>query len=57
MPTKRAANIGYSVRVLEGCMSGFTDQNYNAMLEILPLNGEMMTAEEFAEAVSPVSVA
>ena len=47
---KRAANMGYSVTVLEDCTSGFTDQNYDAMLEILPLYGEMMTADEFVDA-------
>jgi len=52
---KRAANMGYSVTVLEDCTSGFTDQNYEAMLEILPLYGDMRTADEFVESFSPVS--
>ena len=44
---KRAVNMGYTATVLKDCTSGFTDQNYDAMLEILPLYGELITADEF----------
>lgn len=44
---KRAVNMGYTATVLKDCTSGFTDQNYDAMLEILPLYGGLITAEEF----------
>lgn len=46
---KRAANMGYKITVLKDCTSGFTDQNYECMLNILPLYGDMMTSEEFAK--------
>ena len=44
---KRAVNMGYTATVLKDCTSGFTDQNYDAMLEILPLYGGLITADEF----------
>lgn len=44
---KRAVNMGYSATVLKDCTSGFTDQNYDAMVEILPLYADLMTADEF----------
>ena len=44
---KRAVNMGYTATVLKDCTSGFTDQNYDAMLEILPLYGRLITADEF----------
>lgn len=44
---KRAVNMGYSATLLQDCTSGFTDQNYDAMLEILPLYAELISADEF----------
>ena len=44
---KRAANMGYGATVLKDCTSGFTDQNYDAMVEILPLYADLITADEF----------
>ena len=44
---KRAVNMGYSATVLKDCTSGFTDQNYDAMVEILPLYADLITADEF----------
>ena len=44
---KRAVNMGYTATVLKDCTSGFTDQNYEAMLKILPLYGEVITCSEF----------
>jgi len=44
---KRAVNMGYTATLLKDCTSGFTDQNYDAMLEILPLYAELITADEF----------
>ena len=44
---KRAVNMGYSATLLKDCTSGFTDQNYDAMVNILPLYGELITADEF----------
>ena len=34
---KRAANMGYNATLIKDATSGFTDSNYNAMLDILPL--------------------
>jgi nicotinamidase-related amidase len=45
---KRAANMGYNATIIKDAMSGFTDSNYNAMLDILPLYCRIMTANEFA---------
>ncbi len=47
---KRAVNMGYDATVLTDCTSGFTDQNYDAMLAILPLYAELTTAEDFVAA-------
>ena len=44
---KRAVNMSYTATVLKDCTSGFTDQNYEAMLNILPLYAEMITSDEF----------
>jgi nicotinamidase-related amidase len=44
---KRAANMGYNATILKDCMSGFTDSNYRAMLDILPLYAKVMTSDEF----------
>ena len=44
---KRAVNMGYSATVLRDCTSGFTDQNYDAMVEILPLYADLITVDEF----------
>ncbi len=49
---KRAANIGYNATAIKDAMSGFTDSNYNAMMDILPLYAKLITAAEFAKAVS-----
>ena len=44
---KRAANMGYNATIIKDAMSGFTDSNYNAMLDILPLYCMVTTADEF----------
>ncbi len=44
---KRAANMGYNAILISDATSGFTDSNYNAMLEILPLYARLITAAEF----------
>ena len=44
---KRAANMGYNATIIKDAMSGFTDSNYNAMLDILPLYCRVVTADEF----------
>ncbi len=44
---KRAVNMGYVATVLKDCTSGFTDQNYDAMLEILPLYSTLITSSDF----------
>lgn len=44
---KRAVNMGYTATLLRDCTSGFTDQNYDAMVNILPLYAELTTADEF----------
>lgn len=36
-------------------MSGFTDGNYNAMLDILLLYSKVITADEFVEATGTAS--
>lgn len=48
---KRAVNMGYTATLLKDCTSGFTDQNYEAMLNILPLYGELITSDEFIAAL------
>ena len=44
---KRAVNMGYSAAILKDCTSGFTDQNYDAMVEIMPLYADLITANDF----------
>ena len=44
---KRAVNMGYSATILKDCTSGFTDQNYDATVEIMPLYADLITADEF----------
>ncbi len=44
---KRAVNMGYSAAILKDCTSGFTDQNYDAMVEIMPLYADLITASDF----------
>ena len=44
---KRAVNMGYEAVLLTDCTSGFTDQNYDAMMNILPLYGELITSQQF----------
>ena len=39
--------MGYGASVLKDCTSGFTDQNYDAMVEILPLYADLVTADDF----------
>lgn len=48
---KRAANIGFNATIIKDAMSGFTDNNYNAMLDILPLYSKVITADEFVTTV------
>ena len=33
--------------MLKDCTSGFTDQNYDAMVEILPLYADLISADDF----------
>jgi nicotinamidase-related amidase len=44
---KRAANMGYNAILIKDATSGFTDSNYNAMLDILPLYSKLISAAEF----------
>jgi nicotinamidase-related amidase len=44
---KRAANMGYNAILIKDATSGFTDGNYSAMLDILPLYSKIITANEF----------
>ena len=44
---KRAVNMGYSATILKDCTSGFTDRNYDAMVEIMPLYADLITADDF----------
>ena len=44
---KRAVNMGYEATLLTDCTSGFTDENYQAMINILPLYGELTTSQNF----------
>lgn len=44
---KRAVNMGYEAVLLTDCTSGFTDGNYAAMMNILPLYGELITSQQF----------
>ena len=47
---KRAVNMGYEATLLTDCTSGFTDQNYDAMMNILPLYGKLITSAQFGNA-------
>ena len=53
---KRALNKGYNATLLKDCTSGFTDSNYKAMLDILPLYAKVMNAQEFVETAAPAKV-
>jgi len=44
---KRAANMGYNAILIKDTTSGFTDSNYQAMLDILPLYSKIITADKF----------
>ena len=44
---KRAANMGYNAILIKDATSGFTDSNYNAMLDILPLYSKVITSNQF----------
>lgn len=44
---KRAANMGYNAILIKDATSGFTDSNYNAMLDILPLYAKLIASAEF----------
>jgi nicotinamidase-related amidase len=44
---KRAANMGYNAILIKDATSGFTDGNYAAMLEILPLYAKVITSDQF----------
>ena len=46
---KRAANKGYNATVLKDATSGFTDSNYEAMMDILPLYAKLTTSDVFAK--------
>ena len=45
---KRAANMGYNAILIKDATSGFTDGNYAAMLDILPLYSKVITSDQFA---------
>ncbi len=44
---KRAVNMGYKAILLQDCTSGFTDKNYEAMIDILPLYGTLIRSNDF----------
>jgi nicotinamidase-related amidase len=46
---KRTANMGYDATIIKDATSGFTDGNYKAMLDILPLYSKSLTADEFVK--------
>ncbi|MBD3210574.1 isochorismatase family protein [Candidatus Micrarchaeota archaeon] len=48
---KRAANMGYNATILKDAMSGFTDSNYDAMLDILPLYCKVTTSDKFVKSL------
>lgn len=48
---KRAANMGYAVTVLKDCSSGFTDENYDCMLSILPYYCDLVTSSDFVSSI------
>ena len=54
---KRAANIGYNATIIKDATSGFTDSNYDAMLDILPLYCKVITADEFVTSVNRAAYA
>ena len=39
--------MGYNAILVKDATSGFTDSNYTAMLDILPLYAKLITAAEF----------
>jgi nicotinamidase-related amidase len=45
---QRAANMGYNAALIKDATSGFTDSNYRAMLDILPLYCKVITSDQFA---------
>jgi nicotinamidase-related amidase len=45
---KRAANMGYNAILIKDATSGFTDANYTAMLDILPLYSKVISSDQFA---------
>lgn len=44
---KRTVNMGYEAVLLTDRTSGFADQNYAAMMNILPFYGELITSQQF----------
>src|SRR6478735_1755781 len=44
---KRAANMGYNAILIKDATSGFTDGNYSAILDILPLYAKLISSAEF----------
>jgi len=44
---KRAANMGYNAALIKDATSGFTDSNYTAMLDILPLYSKLISSDQF----------
>jgi nicotinamidase-related amidase len=43
---KRAANMGYNAILIKDAASGFTDSNYAAMLDILPLYAKVISSDQ-----------
>jgi len=43
---KRAANMGYNAILIKDATSGFTDSNYAAMLDILPLYAKLISSDQ-----------
>ena len=43
---KRAANMGYNAILIKDATSGFTDSNYAAMLDILPLYAKVISSDQ-----------
>lgn len=48
---KRALNKGYNATLMKDTTSGFTDGNYEAMMNILPLYCKMITADDFVKSL------
>ena len=44
---KRAANMGYNAILIKDATSGFTDSNYSAMIDILPLYAKLISSAQF----------